>query len=63
MYHDFGGYDINYDEFKKMCHKAWSERFNYICTDMTESKTEGVYRIFNESKTTFIECNPETMPF
>ena len=28
MYYDIGAYDMNYDEFKQMCHKAWSERFN-----------------------------------
>ena len=26
-------------------------------------KNEGKYRIFNESKTTYIECIPETEPF
>ena len=46
-----------------MCHKAWSERFNYLCVDMTKNKKEGKYRIFNESKTTCIECIPETEPF
>ena len=54
---------MNYDEFKEMFHKAWDERFNYLCIDMTKSKNEGKYRIFNESKTTYIDCNPETEPF
>ena len=63
MYYDIGGYDMKYDEFKEMCHKAWSERYNYLCIDMTKSKNEGKYRIFNESKTTYIECIPETEPF
>ena len=26
------------DEFKEMCHKAWSERFNYLCIDMVKIK-------------------------
>ena len=26
-------------------------------------KNEGRYRIFNESKTTYIDCIPETEPF
>ena len=26
MYYDIGAYDMKYDEFKQMCHKAWSER-------------------------------------
>ena len=49
MYYDIGAYDMNYDEFKLMCHKAWDERFNYLYIDMTK-KNEGKYRIFNESK-------------
>ena len=60
MYHDIGAYDMKYDEFKLMCHKTWSEKFNYLCIDMTENKNEGKYRFFNESKTTYIECFPES---
>ena len=26
MYYDIGAYDMNYDEFKEMCHKAWDEK-------------------------------------
>ena len=63
MYYDIGAYDMNYDEFKLMCHKAWDERFNYLCIDMTKNKNEGKYRIFNESKTTYIDCICETEPF
>ena len=63
MYYDIGAYDMNYDEFKEMCHNAWSEKFNYLCIDMTKNKNEGKYRIFNESKTTYIDCFPESEPF
>ena len=63
MYYDIGAYVINYDEFKEMCHKAWSERFNYLCIDMVKNKNEGKYRIFNESKNTYIECICETESF
>ena len=56
MFYDIGEYDMKYDEFKQMCHEAWSERFNCLCIDMTRNKNEGNYRIFNESKTTYIEC-------
>ena len=38
MYYDIAAYDMKYDEFKKMCHKAWSERYNYLCIDMTKNK-------------------------
>ena len=63
MYYDIGAYDMNYDEFKQMYHKAWDERFNYLCIDMTKNKNVGKYRIFNESKITFFECIPESEPF
>ena len=63
MYYDIGAYDMKYDEFKEMCHKSWDERFNYLCIDMTKNKNDGKYRIFNEIKTTYIDCIPETNPF
>ena len=63
MYYDIGAYDMKYDEFKEMCHKAWDEKYNYLCIDMAKNKTEGKYCIFNESKTTYIDCIPESEPF
>ena len=63
MYYDIGAYDMNYDEFKEMCHKAWNEKYNYLCIDITKNKNEGKYRIFNESKTTYIDCISESEPF
>ena len=63
MYYVIVAYDMKNDEFKEMCHKAWDEKFNYLCIDMTKNKKEGNYRIFNESKTTYIKCIPGTNPF
>ena len=63
MYYDIGAYDMNYDEFKQMCHKAWDEKYNYLCIDKTKNKNDGKYRIFNESKNTYIECLCESDPF
>ena len=63
MYHDIGAFDMIYDEFKEMCRVAWTEKFNYLCIDMNKNKNNGKYRIFNESKTTYIDCIPETEPF
>ena len=54
MYYDIGAYDMKYDEFKEMCHKAWDEKYNYLCIDVTKNKNDGKYRIFNESKTILI---------
>ena len=50
MYFDIGAYDMKYDEFKEMCHTAWSEKFNYLCIDMGKNKKDAKYRNFNESK-------------
>ena len=36
MYYDIGGYGMLCSEFKEMCHKAWSEKFNYLRIDMTK---------------------------
>ena len=38
MYCDIGAYDMLYSEFEEMCHKAWSDRFNYLCIDMNKNK-------------------------
>ena len=63
MYYDIGAYDLKNDEFKQMCHKPWDEKYNYLCIDMAKKRNEGKYRFFNESKTTYFECIPETEPF
>ena len=41
MYYDIGAYDMNYDEFKQICHKAWDEKFIYILIDITKNKNDG----------------------
>ena len=63
MYYDIGSYDMINSKLKGMCQKSWSERFNYLCIDMTRNKYEGNYRIFKESQTTYIECIPKSEPF
>ena len=61
--HDIGAFDMIYDEFKEMCRIACSEKIKYLCIDMTKNKNEGKCRIFNENKTTYIECIPESETF
>ena len=63
MYEDIGAFDMKYDEIMAMFRVAWSEKFNYLCIDMTKNKNEGKYRIFNESKNTYIECICESEAF
>ena len=52
-----------YSEINKMCQKAWSEKINYLCINRTKNEKEGKYRIFNESKTTYIDCIRESELF
>ena len=63
MYYDIGAYDMIYSEFEEMVRKAWSEKFKYLCIDMTKRRNNGKYRIFNESKDIYIECISETELF
>ena len=46
-----------------MCRNAWSEKLDYLSFDKTRNKKEGKYRIFSESKNTYIECIPENEAF
>ena len=46
-----------------MCRVAWGKKNNYLCIDMNKNKNEGKYRIFNGSKTTYIDCIPKTERF
>ena len=46
-----------------MCRKAWGEKFNYLCIDMTKNENKIKYRVFNEIKNTNIEFNCENEAF
>ena len=63
MYYDIGAHDMKSDEFKEMRSFAWSDKFNYLCIDLTKNKNEGKYRIFDESKITYIDCISESEGF
>ena len=63
MHKVIGGYDKKYDEIKEMCREGWNEKFDDLCIHMTKSKNEAKYRIFNESKNTYIECIWESQAF
>ena len=63
LYYDIGAYDMKYDIYEEMFHGAWSEGINYLCIVMTKNKDNRKYRIFNESKTTYIDCIPESESF
>ena len=65
VYKNIRGYDMKYVEYKKMCRKAWSRKYSYLCIDMAKNKKEGKYRIFNENKNRYIDyvCETEIFQF
>ena len=50
MYYEIGAFDMIYDEIKELCRVAWSEKFNYLCLDMTK-KTKAIIVISTKAKT------------
>ena len=60
---DVAGYDMNYDDFKDLCRKAWEEDYNYLYIDRSKKRDQGKYCTCNESKKTYIEATPQTKPF
>ena len=58
MYYDIGSYDMNYDEFKLMCHKAWDGKYNYLCIDMTKNKNDGKHVYSTKTKTYMYRMYP-----
>ena len=63
MYYDIGAYDMKYDEFKEMCRVAWSEKYNYLCIDITKNKKMKVNIVFSTKAKThilivFVKRNP-----
>ena len=63
MYQDNGAFGMKHDEFKGICRVASCEKFNSLCFDKNKIKNRGKNRIFNENKTTYFDCIPETEPF
>ena len=63
LFHDIGGLDMNLDEWKQLCRKAWENEFDYLQIDRFAKIGNGRYTIRNCNKTTYTECIPETKPF
>ena len=41
---------MKHDEFKEMYRNVWSEKFIYLCVDLTRNKEEGTLRVFNRTE-------------
>ena len=44
---DFVGYDLTNCELKEMCRNAWSERFNFLCIELTRNKKMKVNIVYS----------------
>ena len=61
IFHDIAGLDMNLQEKKKLCLKAWDS--GCLQTDRFARLGEGKFIIRNSNKTIYIECTPQTKPF
>ena len=66
LFHDIAGLDMNLEEWKELCRKAWENDYDYLQIDRSDRSAEignGRYTIKNCNKNSYIECTPETKPF
>ena len=54
---------MHLDEWESSCLKAWENDFDCLQRDRFARIAEGRYAIKNCSKSTYIECTPETKHF
>ena len=63
LFHDIAGLDMNLEEWKQLCRKAWENDYDYLQIDRFAKIGNGRYTIRNCNETTYTECTPETKPF
>ena len=63
LFHDIGGLDMNLEEWKQLCRKAWENDYDYLQTDRFVKIGNGRYTIRKCNKTTYTDCTPGTKPF
>ena len=63
MYRDIAGFDMSYDEFKKLRSEAWKEKDNYLIINRLEDKNGSKYQVCNESNPNYKIFNPRTEQF
>ena len=63
FFHDIAGLDMNLQEWKQLCRKAWESDYDFLQIDRFAKIGQGRYTIRNCNKTTFMECTPEMKPF
>ena len=63
LFHDIAGLDMNLEEWKQLCRKAWENDYDYLQIDRFVKIGNGRYTIRNCNKNKYIECTPETKLF
>ena len=63
LFHDIAGLDMNLEEWKQLCRKAWENDYDFLQIDTFAKLGQGRYTIRNCNKNKYIECTPETKPF
>ena len=62
LFHDLVGSDMNLQEWKPFCRKAWEKNYDYLQIDRFAKIGDGRYTIRNCNKTSFLKCTAETIP-
>ena len=60
IFHDKAGLDMNLEEWKQLCRKAWENDYDYLQTNRFPKIRDGSYTIRICNKTTYMECTPQT---
>ena len=63
LFHDIAGLDMNLEEWRQLCRKAWENDYDFLQIDRFAKIGNGRYTIRNCNKNNHIECTPETKPF
>ena len=63
MFHDIAGLDMNLEEWKQLCRKAWEIDYDYLQTHRFAKIGKGRYTYRDCNKMTYTECTPETKHF
>ena len=63
LFNDIAGLDMNLEEWKQLCRKAWENDYDSLQIDRFAKIGNVRYTIRNCNKTMYSECTPETKPF
>ena len=63
FFQDIAGLDMDLEQWKQLCRKAWENEYEFLQIDRFAKIGEGRYTISNCNKTNYIEDTPETKHF